>query len=184
VSARSYRLAWRKGWGVPERSGYRVLAGRAELPPATISASAAWSASVAGLASALARVAKQPVLVTESYRGFVSQTGLGRPAPNVAVGSNAAVAFALPHRRPTAGLNHLRFAVVELGPHSGLNGRTRASITLPPCSPASRMLRAGFAGGLPARSRSGLASANTGMRARGQGAPVTFRYSSNYRPHT
>jgi transposase InsO family protein len=36
----------------------------------------------------------------------------------------------------------------EVRPHSGLNGRTPASIRLPPCSPASRPLRAGFAGGL------------------------------------
>jgi transposase InsO family protein len=36
----------------------------------------------------------------------------------------------------------------EVRPHSGLHGRTPASIRLPPCSPASRPLRAGFAGGL------------------------------------
>jgi putative transposase len=36
----------------------------------------------------------------------------------------------------------------EVRPHSGLNGRTPASISLPPCSPASRPLRAGFADGL------------------------------------
>ena len=36
----------------------------------------------------------------------------------------------------------------EVRPHSGLGGQTPASITLPPCSPASRPLRAGFAGGL------------------------------------
>lgn len=35
----------------------------------------------------------------------------------------------------------------EVRPHSGLNGRTPASIRLPPCSPASRPLRAGFADG-------------------------------------
>jgi hypothetical protein len=36
----------------------------------------------------------------------------------------------------------------EVRPHSGLNGRTPASIRLPPCSPASMPLRAGCAGGL------------------------------------
>jgi putative transposase len=36
----------------------------------------------------------------------------------------------------------------EVRPHSGLHGQTPASIRLPPCSPASRPLRAGFAGGL------------------------------------
>jgi putative transposase len=36
----------------------------------------------------------------------------------------------------------------EVRPHSALRGQTPASITLPPCSPASRPLRAGFAGGL------------------------------------
>ena len=36
----------------------------------------------------------------------------------------------------------------EVRPHSALRGRTPASITLPSCSPASRPLRAGFAGGL------------------------------------
>ena len=36
----------------------------------------------------------------------------------------------------------------EVRPHSGLNGRTPASLSLPSCSPASRPLRAGFAGGL------------------------------------
>jgi putative transposase len=36
----------------------------------------------------------------------------------------------------------------EVRPHSGLNGQTPASIRLPPCSPASRPLRAGCAGGL------------------------------------
>jgi len=36
----------------------------------------------------------------------------------------------------------------EVRPHSSLGGRTPASIRLPPCSPASRPLRAGFAGGL------------------------------------
>lgn len=34
----------------------------------------------------------------------------------------------------------------EVRPHSGLNGRTPASVRLPPCPPASRPLRAGFAG--------------------------------------
>ena len=33
----------------------------------------------------------------------------------------------------------------EVRPHSALHGQTPASITLPPCSPASRPLRAGFA---------------------------------------
>ena len=36
----------------------------------------------------------------------------------------------------------------EVRPHSSLGGRTPASIRLPSCSPASRPLRAGFAGGL------------------------------------
>jgi putative transposase len=36
----------------------------------------------------------------------------------------------------------------EVRPHSGLHGQTPASIRLPPCSPASRPLRAGFADGL------------------------------------
>ena len=36
----------------------------------------------------------------------------------------------------------------EVRPHSGLNGRTPASIRLPSCSPASRALRAGCAGDL------------------------------------
>lgn len=36
----------------------------------------------------------------------------------------------------------------EVRPHSALGGRTPASISLPPRSPASRPLRAGFAGGL------------------------------------
>lgn len=36
----------------------------------------------------------------------------------------------------------------EVRPHSSLGGRTPASIRLPPCSPASRPLRAGSAGGL------------------------------------
>jgi putative transposase len=36
----------------------------------------------------------------------------------------------------------------EVRPHSGLNGRTPASIRLPSCSPASRPQSAGFAGGL------------------------------------
>jgi len=36
----------------------------------------------------------------------------------------------------------------EVRPHSALGGRTPASIRLPPCSPASRPLRAGFVGGL------------------------------------
>lgn len=36
----------------------------------------------------------------------------------------------------------------EVRPHSGLNGRTPASISLPSCSPASRPLRADFVGGL------------------------------------
>jgi putative transposase len=36
----------------------------------------------------------------------------------------------------------------EVRPHSSLGGRTPASIRLLPCSPASRPLRAGFAGGL------------------------------------
>ena len=36
----------------------------------------------------------------------------------------------------------------EVRPHSALGGRTPGSISLPPCSPASNPLRAGFAGGL------------------------------------
>jgi putative transposase len=36
----------------------------------------------------------------------------------------------------------------EVRPHSGLNGRTPASIRLPSCSPASTPLRADFVGGL------------------------------------
>jgi putative transposase len=36
----------------------------------------------------------------------------------------------------------------EVRPHSSLGGQTPASIRLPPCSPASRPLRAGSAGGL------------------------------------
>jgi hypothetical protein len=36
----------------------------------------------------------------------------------------------------------------EVRPHSAHEGRTPASIRLPSCSPASRPLRAGFAGGL------------------------------------
>jgi putative transposase len=36
----------------------------------------------------------------------------------------------------------------EVRPHSALGGRTPASISLPPCSPASSPLCAGFAGGL------------------------------------
>ena len=36
----------------------------------------------------------------------------------------------------------------EVRPHSALGGRTPGSMRLPPCSPASRPLRAGFAGGL------------------------------------
>ena len=36
----------------------------------------------------------------------------------------------------------------EVRPHSGLGGQTPASIRLPSGSPASRSLRAGFAGGL------------------------------------
>ena len=36
----------------------------------------------------------------------------------------------------------------EVRPHSGLNGQTPASIRVPSCSPASRPLRAGCAGGL------------------------------------
>jgi putative transposase len=52
-------------------------------------------------------------------------------------------------------LSHARNALAawqqdynEVRPHSGLQGRTPASIKLPPCSPASRPLHAGFAGGL------------------------------------
>jgi putative transposase len=36
----------------------------------------------------------------------------------------------------------------EVRPHSARGGQTPASIRLPPCSPGSRPLRAGFAGGL------------------------------------
>jgi hypothetical protein len=36
----------------------------------------------------------------------------------------------------------------EVRPHSGLGGRTPASIMLPSCSPASRPLRAAFGDGL------------------------------------
>ena len=54
-------------------------------------------------------------------------------------------------REPLGARSHGRSVVAfynEVRPHSALRGRTPASITLPSCSPASRPLRAGFAGGL------------------------------------
>jgi len=53
----------------------------------------------------------------------------------------------------------------EVRPHSALGGRAPGSIRLPPCSPASRPLRAGFAGGLrPALTR----AARDGLGDRGR----------------
>jgi hypothetical protein len=54
-------------------------------------------------------------------------------------------------REPPGAPSHGRSVVAfynEVRPHSALHGQTPASITLPPYSPASRPLRAGFAGGL------------------------------------
>lgn len=55
----------------------------------------------------------------------------------------------------------------EVRPHSALHGRTPASIRVPPCSPASRPLRAGFAGGLrPALTQTARGGGPEGGRGR------------------
>jgi hypothetical protein len=46
----------------------------------------------------------------------------------------------------------------EVRPHSALGGQSPAGLSVPPCSPASSPLRAGFAGGL----RPGLTQAECG----------------------
>ena len=59
----------------------------------------------------------------------------------------------------------------EVRPHSAHAGQTPASIRLPPCSPASIPLRAGFAGGL----RPGLTQASrdgAGVNGRGRETPL------------
>ena len=55
----------------------------------------------------------------------------------------------------------------EVRPHSALHGRTPASIRVPPCSPASMPLRAGFAGGLrPALTQTARGGGAEGGRGR------------------
>jgi Integrase core domain len=59
---------------------------------------------------------------------------------------NETLFTSLPQARPV--LARWQRDYNEVRPHSGLGGRAPAAITLPPCSPASSPLRAGFAGGL------------------------------------
>lgn len=66
----------------------------------------------------------------------------------------------------------------EVRPHSALGGQTPASISLPPCSPASSPLRAGFAGGL----RPGLTqAARDGARTAGRDGETALDRTEKHR---
>ncbi len=66
----------------------------------------------------------------------------------------------------------------EVRPHSAHAGQTPASIRLPPCSPASRPLRAGFAGGLrPVLTQ----AARDGVEASGRGRETPLDRTEKHR---